>query len=183
MAYAKMPKVVTDFALGYQSLNVLRGNFDAQHTAWVAQHGETEPQYDIDRNPIYPFPQQRIGHHNTPLIPRDVIKVTAPSSVTTGFLGTALFGYTSGYFIASGQRVSVGLYFFEVSGLTLWYASAHARVTSTATQSVAFCRSQMGTGATSGSSPLGVAISTYTISGGVLTLTDYDFNFTLYGTV
>jgi hypothetical protein len=183
MAYAKMPKVVTDFALGYQSLNVLRGNFDAQHTAWVAQHGSTEPQYDIDRNPIYPFPQQRIGHHNTPLIPRDVISVTAPSSYAAGLLGSALFGYTSGNFIVSGQRISTGIYFFGVSGLTLWYATALCKVTSTSTQALALCRSQMGTGATSGSSPLGVSIATYTISGGVLTLADYNFAFTLYGTV
>ena len=53
--YVRLPKVSPDYTLGYQTINQLRDNLDAEWVAFALRHGSTEPQYDpLTHAPIYP---------------------------------------------------------------------------------------------------------------------------------
>lgn len=175
MAYTKLPKVVSDYSLGYQSANILRANFEAQHDAFVVEHGETEPQYDpLTHDPIYPAASSLIGHHNTPLIPRDVVRVAVASAGLT----QAILGISGSNFVVGAQRFSAGQYFFEVGSLSQFWAQCVANVSSSSTMTWVSPRTVYATAY--GQKP-GIAVTAYRLVGSAWTPTDCHFTLTLYG--
>lgn len=175
MAYVKLAKTVTDHILGYQSLNTLRDNFDAQHTAWVAQHGEVEPQYDFENNPIYPAAWMGIGHHNTPNIPRDVVNVRAQYNGQF----SVLFELSGSNFVQSYTRLSAGVYFFEVHSLNTFWGEITPKVGSST--NTVWCVPKTYYTASPTQGP-GISVTTYLLVGTAWTPTDMDFTMAILGT-
>lgn len=176
MAYTKLPKIVTDYSLGYQSINTLSGNFTAQFSAWQAEHGTAEPQYDRDRNTIQAPPNQQIGAHSSPAIPRAMVRVMVPAS-TFAFPAAQSSG---GPFIGQVWRYGTGLFLVEVTGLQTWWGRATPAVTSSSTQARVVARTLVPP--TSGQ-PQGVWCVAYTNVAGTWTKTDMTFSLAIYGSI
>jgi len=79
MAYTKLPKVRSDYVLGYQTLNIAKANQEAHRDAWLNKHGEEESIPGRPGNPA-----RLLGHHSDDRIPRDVLRVRCESPGSFG---------------------------------------------------------------------------------------------------
>lgn len=169
MAYSRLVEVVTDYALGYQSINQCRDNLDAILLAADVEHFARDVAAGAEE------PGRWWGRHNTPKVPRAVGKVTV--YLTPGNRYTAVLGGASAS-VGPIRWEATGVFFAEVYGLTEFYAVCQPHV------SVAVNRFIV-------SRPWypvppqksGIYFACYELISGVWTLTDYDFCMTLYGVV
>lgn len=166
MAYSKLVTCGPDYAIGHQTVNQARDNFDAQYTAWLAHHGEKEFLAWPGSKALPPI--DALGHHNDERIPRDSIKVT---NRTAGVF--IAIDQTTSRCIGQGLRTAAGLYTFPITGLS--QAWGIVATPGTGSPRVAFCNTVSSGG--------GLYLQVQTCDGTSSTLAgiDTDFVLTVYG--
>lgn len=170
MAYTKLPKVRSDYVLGYQTLNIAKANQEAHRDAWLNKHGEEESIPGRPGNPA-----RLLGHHSDDRIPRDVLKVRCESP---GSFGAPQLSASESWFVGSPTRISAGQYFFPIRILSNFWATATPEGSASAVRWVR-CLSYYRE--TTGTLPNGVFLFCNVISGGTFTGFDMNLTLTIYG--
>lgn len=183
MAYVKLPVCAVDYALGYQTVEIARGNTDAHFTAWALRHGTSEQIFLAPPTRGNPpslralAPSQQLGHHNDTRIPRDMVRFTV--STSTPLFSTPEIAATPSWFVRAVSRLGVGVYRIEVSGLATFWGEASPIVDSSTPCRYALTRSVY---SNTPSSPPAIVVNCYDISGGSFGPVDSSFTLSIYGT-
>lgn len=171
MAYSKLVKTVQDFALGIQSVNGARDNLEAFRTAWITEHGKEEPPSGM-RTPANPY--EALGRHNTPPIPRAVVRIST-ITFAPGQVGYVVAAQPT---VLGVSKLGVGLWLIQMDAqLGTFWANAVPAQTSAATR---FCRpvSYLPAGA---GTPAGIGVTTYELGATTFAPADYSFTCCVYG--
>jgi hypothetical protein len=176
MSYVKLHYTVTDFAAGFQSVNQLRDNFQALYDAWILEHSSREVFGSDGRRTNAPNLALSFGRHNTPKVPRAVVKT---SLFTTG--ASVVFpGAIEVQPVVSGvARISTGLFFLGITDLQEFYAECEPTTEPGKAARMVIPRSYIG----GRGAPVGVSVECYEDVAGAFELTDFDFSAVIYGTV
>lgn len=175
MSYVKSPFGVTDYSAGFQSVNGLSDNFVALYDAWALEHSSREPQFNRAGVLVYPSSAQTFGRHDTPKVPRAVVKTDLyGSTYTVTFPGSP----TVAPVITGLSRLSTGLVWIGVTDLNEFYAEVEPVQSAAATCRIVIPRTSIG----GRGAPVGLTVECYELSGTAFALTDFDFNATVYGT-
>lgn len=174
--YEKLPYLITDFSAGFQTVNQLQDNFAALHDAFALEHGYIELAAQPNGLILAPPVAKRFGHHNTPRIPRAVVKTNIS---TTSFGVYTLGALAVAPVVTSVSRMAVGQYLITIDGLLDFYAETEVLQAASTSWCIGGSRSTFG----ASGSPIGVLIETYEIVSSVLTPTDLDFSAVIYGDV
>jgi len=153
MAYSKLFYVTADFILGYQTINQGVDNLDAVYDAMSMLHKNTE---------------EEMGKHDTSATARAVTTIAAASLISSGIFLPAATSQE----IGSPARISTGVYFVPVAGLSSFWGTAVASVSSSTPVPFIQCQS-----VTTGN--IGVMVRCYEVS--TFTLTDFDFFLAVHG--
>jgi len=162
MAYAKLPLVVQDYPVGYQSVNQAQANIEAVRAAIIAEHTNADLIGNVGGG----------GAHTGQSIPRAVVEV---------FFQRAIFSSigirSSSPRIISASRISAGVFTFGYAGPDGFYALAVPSDNGTNPNFIA-CESVP---ASSGV-PAYITCKTLSLVAGDFVATDYPFFLTVYGT-
>lgn len=175
--YAKLPYAVTDYSAGIQSVNQLRDNFQALHDAWAVEHSIKEPQ--IGRGGLLAFPplSQSFGHHNTPKVPRAVVRTNLyTSSFSVVLPGASIVQPV----VTTVARISTGLFLIGITELTEFYAEVEAYQSSAT--NIRIVHANSGFGGNGGNVGIVVECYEHASAGGSFDPTDFDFSAVIYGT-
>lgn len=169
MSYAKLPYGITDWSAGIQSINGLYENFRATYAAFGAEHG-VENVFTLGSSNL-----DYVGHHNTPKVPRAVLR----TSLSTSAYNVTTLGQIQAYPCVVGMaRIGAGVYFIALRDLIEFYAECEAMQSSSTPYRVVVPRVFLpGTG-----QPQGIFLECYESSSGVFGLTDFDVCCAIYGT-
>lgn len=173
-SYSKLPKSIQDYHSGLQSVNQLRDNLIADFDAAAVEHGTMERVIDTSGSTIPPA-TKILGHHDTPKVPRAVVRV----SLSTGsFTVTTSGRITVPPVVTSVVRFGTGGYIIGVQGLEEFYGEIEVEQTAQSSERLALARSSFGT-------PFGIIVELYEKAsiGGGFDLVDTDFACHIYGTV
>lgn len=185
MAYVKLPKLVQDSPIGFQTVNQLADNMAAMKTLMEAEHGTFEPSIFPPLNPnrtgradlfaTVAFDFNQLGLHNLAEVPRSVVSasVYVPGASDDATLRLSLTGPAIGFI----NRWSTGVYTFAINGLTNYWAIATPSG-SGANARLALCRPNYA-GQNSFNS---LVVNTYVLNVTTV-LTDYNFWLAVYGDV
>jgi len=175
-SYVKLHYGVTDFAAGIQSVNQLRDNFQAIYEAWAVEHSTREVITQGGRG-TGPAPNLALsyGRHNTPKVPRAVVKT---SIFTSGFSVVLPGAITVQPVVTGIARLSDGLFFIGIKDLQEFYAEVEADHAVSTDQRVVIPRTSLG----GNGAPVGITVECYEKNVG-FDLTDFDFSAVIYGTV
>lgn len=177
-SYVKLHYTVTDFAAGFQSVNQLRDNYQAIYDAWIAEHSAREVFGADGRRVNAPNLALSFGRHNTPKVPRAVVKT---SIYTTG-ASVILPGAIEVQPVVTGVgRLSTGLFFIGVTDLREFYAVAEPVTEPGKAARMVIPRTSVG----GNGAPVGITIECYERAGvgNAFSLLDFDFSAVIYGTV
>lgn len=155
MSYAKQFYVTADFILGYQTINQAIDNSDAIYDAMALTHKTNEDD---------------TGTHDMPLTARDILKYNGASASATGYPSLLSTRST----VIFPTRFSTGVYFFPVSGLSSYWGTATASVTSATP--ITFIQVEAITSGTPG-----LMVRTYELGTTAFVLTDFDFWLAIHG--
>jgi len=173
VSYSKLQKVITDFGLGFQTVNQLALNIQATATELLVAHGQRVPSLSQILSNAFSF--QNLGLHNGGGVPR----CTMVAGVYPKPQGTvASIVWQSNPIITGITRISTGIYFVGVAGLPSFLAHAVAAGASTSDVNLppeCQCNTDPAAGA------IGVSVSTYALVAGAFTLTDMGFSLTIQG--
>lgn len=177
MAYVKLYYAVTDVATGLQSVNQLHDNFQAAYDAWIIEHSAREVFGDNGRRTNAPNLALAFGRHNTPKVPRAVVK----TALFTGAASVVLPGAIEIQPVVSGiARLSTGLFSIGITDLLEFYAECEATTEPGKAARMVIPRTYVGGRGV----PSSITIECYAraSSGNAFALTDFDFSATIYGT-
>ncbi len=165
MTYAKLFFVNSDFILGYQTINQGIDNLDAVYDGMSIYHETSET-------------SDGLGRHKTDKIPRDVLLIQGT------VLATSSFGSSPGSLGAASAtrpitRISTGVYFVPVYGLSSWWGRAVAHVSSSTPIPLINCLSVY---PSSQYQQPGITVTCYELGTGSLVATDFDFSLVISGT-
>lgn len=175
-SYVKLPKGTTDYAVGYQSVNQLRDNLQSLYDAYVAEHSVNEPMPSRLGGLAPPPPASFLGHHDTPKIPRAVIRSKIFSSAYSITLPGDTFAQPV---VGSLSRVQTGVFFVSIRGLLEFYAEAEAYQSASTSERLVLPRTNVGGAGT----PSGIFIECYekdSAGAGFIPM-DFDFSAVIYG--
>lgn len=184
MAYEKHPKVIQDFALGFQDVNRASDNELAIRDAYDTEHLITANAVTFGFGAQYDN-----GHHDHVTIARAVgsVKIytiqafgSATPKVNCYFEVASIFG------IVKLARIDVGLYFLSCSGFSLLdtWAEGHAVVTGSAQirRVTPRRKSQYATGSTQPANGVMFYLYERNAGSGEFELADFDFTFAVFST-
>jgi hypothetical protein len=171
VAFLKIWKVCKDYGMGILSANVAAANLDYVKAGWLVEHGSTQPAVGSPLSTGNPY--TAFGTHNTPKIPRAMVRVQ-PTSVG-GFAANSAFEGFGGV-VKSVSQVSTGTWVIALDNrLTLFFADPKPVQTTNTVKR--FCQSY---GATVVGASNGVVIKCYDLQAGDFVLTDYEFSCGIY---
>ena len=175
MAYLKLPFGVTDYSAGIQSVNQLRDNLQTTYDGFSPEHGTKEVSVGNGGRIIYPGTFEQLGHHNTPKIPRAVVRT---AQVAQSFGVISLGAIVARPVVTGVVRFATGLFFIGIAELSDFYAEVEAEQASAASNRFVIPRS--GFGGAGGA--VGIALECYEKSGTDFVLADFDWAAHIYGT-
>lgn len=168
--YAKQYFTISDFPVGYQTINGANDNMDAIFDALDAEH-DSDAVSLAGYGPI-------VGHHDAVTIARDVIQVRGSQFTATIFLPNPVVSVlTTGNYVGDMTRIATGTYYVEIIGLTKFWGTTTPTGVSTSKRMI-ICRSNF---PTSSGAPQGISITCYELGTGALVSTDMDFTLTISG--
>lgn len=171
--YVKLPKVLSDYGLGLQTVNQAIDNLESQRAAFAVYHGQTEAQ-DFRDYVAFPVAWDLLGVHDELQIPRAIVQVT--NEVLTPSLTRPECAGLGGI-VTEFQHLGTGLYFFAVAALGAFYGEA-VPIGTTSSLYLPQPRSHYSTTA---GQPSGIYVSCYDMGSGSMTLADLEFSLTVYG--
>jgi hypothetical protein len=164
MAYAKMPLVVQDYPVGYQSVNQAQDNLEAIRAAIVAEHTNADLIGNVGGG----------GAHTGQVIPRAVVELFFQRA---GFGGVMLPAIrSSSPRITAVQRLATGVFSFSYSGSDGFYALAEPSDNGTNPNFIACESVPASTGV-----PAYITCKCFSLSAGDFVATDYPFFLAVYG--
>jgi hypothetical protein len=171
MPYAKPWKVCEDYGLGILSANLGFSNIDYMKAGWTTEHGSAQQTIGAPLTAGNPY--TAFGVHNTPPIPRAMVRVR-PTSVN-GFSTPSAFDGL-GAVVRTIQQVSTGVWLIGLDNrLSLFFGDPKpAQSNNTVTR---FCQPY---GATVVGATNGIVVKCYDLNAGDFVLTDFEFDCGIY---
>ena len=167
MSYVKLFKVVSDFALGFQTLNQARDNNEAVKDLYDANHGTGIDGFSTTHR-HNPF--NSVGHHDDILIARTVIHCTVDTTLPIPELVIA----EAGPLLArTPKRLGQGQWQLYLDTAQLFGAIATPKSTASVDRKATCFQSYATTGPQ-------VTVTTWDRAGGSWNATDQDFLLVLY---
>jgi len=169
MAFVRLVQVVTDYALGLQSVNKAQANLDAMLATLAAEHSPLD-----NRNA--PPPGQSFGHHNTPHVARASVLITASLQPGGGRVFSTTSGLTSDV-VGAASWVGTGICFLPIYGLSTFSAHPVPKVTTATSR---FVKSSPWYPA---GGQAGLFFACWDLGASTFGLVGFDFCATIYGVV
>lgn len=186
MAYSKLPKVIQDFGLGFQSVNQAQENAETLHDALASKHEDRENTFEIN---VVSFGGRLIsgsrapfGRHEDPLIPRGiaVLKLQTYSHTPSYSVVTLAGDPVSSTGVFSGvKRLTEGLLFVPLAAAPPYtYCEAHPHAGAGTVPRLATALFILA--GTNGAPQTGVLVSLRALDTGIWSPADYDVMLTVF---
>lgn len=120
MSYVKLPKVIQDFGLGYQTVNDLANGEQALFDAWALRHVEGGAGGGGGGGLSLPPGAKYIGQHDDMLVPRAValVQVFTVPGTPNGWTYLPIYTTTGGYLQAGAVgRIASGTFLIAVGNM------------------------------------------------------------------